>query len=348
MKPIKCGLLPGESRSVVERINEPLRAYLQRCLGLPVELVVGANYAATGEALRRGALDLAYLGPVTYILQSRNVDLEPFARPTHGGSIGPTFQAAIVVPADSPLEHLSQLRGGEIALGDSASTSGSWVPRYMLLEAGLSLERDYVRRGLGAHDAVAAAVAGRTVKAGGLSLPIFQRLLAEGRVGRDTVRILAESRPIPEYMWTFRNGLSRDLRESIRQAFVGLRDPAALRAYRAEAFIPAVDADVDRVRNWMEHILQARLDPSSLGRFVGHEAMSLKPSATDHSPGALKRPTNQSGDFRRSSGRLSREPAHRNPKRPSYIVRSARSVVRTRKRVRARPPKTGSRTTTHH
>ncbi len=280
MKTIKCGLLPGESRPVVERINEPLRAYLERCLDLPVELVVGSNYVATGEALRRGELDLAYLGPVTYILQSRQVDLEPFARPTHGGRVGPTFQAAIIVPADSPARTLADLRGGEIALGDSASTSGSWVPRYMLLEAGLSMERDYVRRALGAHDAVAAAVAGRTVPAGGLSLPILQRLFAEGRVDPGAARILAESRPIPEYLWTFRNGLSMDLRESIRQAFVGLRDPAALRAYRAEAFIPAVDADVDRVRHWMEHILQARLDPASLGRFAEQTAASANPPAT--------------------------------------------------------------------
>ncbi|EXJ15818.1 phosphate/phosphite/phosphonate ABC transporter substrate-binding protein [Imhoffiella purpurea] len=262
VKPIKCGLLPGESRAVVEGLNEPLRLCLERGLGRPVELVVGHNYVATGEALRRGELDLAYLGPVTYILQSRDADLEPFARPTHGGRIGPTFQAAIIVPADSPVESLDQLRGGEIAMGDLVSTSGTWVPRLMLLEAGLTQDRDYVRRSLGAHDAVAAAVSERQVAAGGLSLPIFRRLLAEGRVDGERVRVLAESQPIPEYMWTFREGLPEGLRETLREIFLDLRDPAALRAYRADAFIPAVDADVDRMRNWMERILQARIRPA--------------------------------------------------------------------------------------
>jgi len=71
-----------------------------------------------------------------------------------------------------------------------------------------------------------------------------------------------------------------ELRESIRQAFVGLRDPAALRAYRAEVFIPGVDADVDRVRHWMEHLLQARLNPASLGRFAEPTAASANPPAT--------------------------------------------------------------------
>ena len=108
------GLLPGESAPTVMRLNEPLRAYLEKRLGLPVELVVGANYAATGEALRFGRLDIAYLGPVTYILQSRRAKLEVFARPSHD-VVGPTFQAVVIVPADSPAKTLADLKGQESA-----------------------------------------------------------------------------------------------------------------------------------------------------------------------------------------------------------------------------------------
>lgn len=297
MKPIKCGLLPGESRAVVERLNEPLRAYLERCLRMPVELVVGSNYVATGEALRCGAVDLAYLGPVTYILQSRCAGLEPFARPTHGGSIGPTFRAAIIVPADSPVENLAQLRGREVAMGDLVSTSGTWVPRHMLLAAGLSSETDYWRRNLGSHDAVAAAVAERRMAAGALSLSIYHRLLAEGGLNGDLVRILAESPPIPEYMWTFREGLADGLREDLRHAFVDLRDSAALGAYRAEAFIPAVDADVDRVRHWMEDILQTRLRPSSLAVGSFSTAASAREPLPPLPAGRRKRTERATGKY---------------------------------------------------
>jgi phosphonate transport system substrate-binding protein len=263
LESLKCGILPGESTPVVMRLNEPLRAYLEARLRMPVELVVGSNYAATGEALRRGDIDIAYLGPVTYILQSRSARLEPFARPTHP-DVGPTFQAAIIVPRDSFALSLADLKGKEIAFGDLASTSGSWVPRYQLLEAGLVADRDYARRVLGAHDAVAAAVAAREVTAGGLSLPVFQRLVREGKIDPGLVRILAVSQPIPEYMWTFRDGLSPHLRAEIRNAFISLNNRAALGVFRAESFIPAVDPDVDRVRQWMETILQVKLKPSSL------------------------------------------------------------------------------------
>lgn len=253
------GLLPGESAPTVMRLNEPLRAYLEKRLGMPVELMVGANYAATGEALRFGRIDIAYLGPVTYILQSRRAKLEVFARPSHA-DVGPTFQAVVIVPKDSTAKSLADLKGGEIAFGDPASTSGTWVPRYQLLEAGLVSGRDYTLRVLGAHDAVALAVANRKVAAGGLSMPIYNRLLAEGKIDRNAVRVLAESAPIPEYMWTFRQGLAPAFREEIRKAFISVSDPQALKVFRAEAFITTADADVDRVRGWIEAIRKSNPD----------------------------------------------------------------------------------------
>ena len=254
------GLLPGESAPTVMRLNEPLRLYLEKRLGIPVELMVGANYAATGEALRFGRLDIAYLGPVTYILQSRRTKLEPFARPSHE-KVGPTFQAVIIVPKDSPAKTLADLKGKQIAFGDPASTSGTWVPRAQLLEqAGLASGRDYKLQVLGAHDAVALAVANKKVDAGGLSMPIYNRLLKEGKLDAEKVRVLAESPAIPEYMWTFRDGLDPAFKEEIRKAFINVNDPEALKVFRAEAFIPCVDSDVDRVRGWIEAIRKANPD----------------------------------------------------------------------------------------
>jgi phosphonate transport system substrate-binding protein len=247
---LTIGLLPGESAPTVIRLNEPMRAYLQKRLGIPVRILVGANYAATGEALRFGRIDVAYLGPVTYIKQSRNVKLVPFARPTHAG-VGPTFQAVIIVPADSTAKTLADLKGKEIAFGDPASTSGTWVPQSQLVAAGLKPRRDFTPRVLGAHDAVALAVANHRVAAGGLSMPIYNRLLREKKIDAAAVRVLAASPPIPEYMWTFREGLDPAFREKIRNAFLSVDDPEALKVFRADAFVPAQDSDVDVVRRWL-------------------------------------------------------------------------------------------------
>jgi phosphonate transport system substrate-binding protein len=213
--------------------------------------------------LRFGRLDIAFLGPVTYILQSRKAKLEPFARPSHE-VVGPTFQAVIIVPSDSPAKSLADLKGQEIAFGDPASTSGTWVPRYMLVAAGLISERDYTLRVLGAHDAVALAVANHKVAAGGLSKPVYDRLLKEGKIDSKAVRILADSPAIPEYMWTFRDGIDPTFKEQIRKAFAEVNDPEALKVFRAESFIPCVDSDVDRVRLWIEAIAKETPEATSI------------------------------------------------------------------------------------
>ncbi|HEV7921977.1 MAG TPA: phosphate/phosphite/phosphonate ABC transporter substrate-binding protein [Thermoanaerobaculia bacterium] len=253
---LTIGLLPGESAPAVIRINEPMRAYLEQRLGIPVSLVVGGNYAATGEALRFGRIDIAYLGPVTYIMQGRHTKLVPFARPSHAG-VGPTFQAVVIVPRDSPAKSLADLKGKEVAFGDPASTSGTWVPQHQLLAAGLVPKRDYTPRVLGAHDAVALAVANHKVAAGGLSMPIYERLIREKKLDGNAVRVLAASPPIPEYMWTFREGLDEQQRMKIKNAFLNMTDPEALKVFRAEAFVPAADGDVNLVRQWVAALEKA-------------------------------------------------------------------------------------------
>ena len=55
-------------------------------------------------------------------------------------------------------------------------------------------------------------------------------------------------------MFTFRDGIDPAFKEDIRKALIDLKDPAALAVFRAENLIPAVDADVDRVRQSIAQI----------------------------------------------------------------------------------------------
>jgi phosphonate transport system substrate-binding protein len=246
---LRIGLLPGEAALTLLRRNEPLRTYLEQRLQMPVELIVGTDYAATGEALRFGRVDIAYLGPVTYVLQRQRAEIVPFAKPMHEQSA--TFKALIIVATDSPVKTLTDLHGENIAFGDVASTSGHWVPRYMLHEAGLDADDDYHSQFLGSHDAVALAVSRGTVAAGGISEPIFRLLVATGKIRAGSVRILGESSPIPEYTWTFRPGLHVELRRKIAEAFLAATDPAVLDLFKARSFVPARDEDYGVVRDWL-------------------------------------------------------------------------------------------------
>jgi phosphonate transport system substrate-binding protein len=254
---LRIGLLPGESSLTVMRVFEPLRRELESKLGIPVELQVGTNYAATGEALRFRRLDVAYLGPVTYVLQREKARLISFATPRHPKA-GASFEAAIIVPADSPARTLRDLAGTDIVFGDPASTSGSWVPRYELLASGLRAGRDYKAHYLGAHDAVALAVANKKAAAGGISRPVYNRLLSEEKIDAARVRVLLPSRPVPEYAWTFREGLDPAFRQRVAEAFYAIDDPAVLGIFDADRFIASADSDMDPVRVWVEALRSER------------------------------------------------------------------------------------------
>ncbi|MEA2924803.1 MAG: phosphonate transport system substrate-binding protein [Alphaproteobacteria bacterium] len=254
---LRIGLLPGETSLTAMRLYEPLRRLIESKLGLPVELQVGTNYAATGEALRFGRLDIAYLGPVTYVLQREKVEIVTFATPHHP-KVGAVFEAAIIVPTDSPAMTLKDLAGTDIAFGDPASTSGAWVPRYELLAAGLQAGRDYKAHYLGAHDAVALAVANKKAAAGGISRPVYERLLTEGKIDPAKVRVLMVSRPIPEYAWTFRAGLDPAFRQRVAEAFYAIDDLTVLGLLKADRFVPSTDADMEPVRVWIDALRNER------------------------------------------------------------------------------------------
>ena len=247
------GLLPGESAPDVVRRHEAFRSALAAALDRPVDLVVGVDYSATVEALRFGRLDVAYLGPASFVLLGTRADVEPLVRPRHPDG-RETFQSVIIVPNGSEARLLDDLRGAEIAFGDVASTGGHVVPRAMLLDAGLAADADYQARYLGAHDAVALAVARGRVAAGGLSLPVLERLFAQGSINRNDIRILVHSEPIPDYAWVAAPDMAARTRETVRAAILEMRDPEVLRPFGAERFVPAARGDYDSVASALERL----------------------------------------------------------------------------------------------
>jgi phosphonate transport system substrate-binding protein len=121
----------------------------------------------------------------------------------------------------------------------------------MLHVAGLESGTDYNPQFLGSHDAVALAVSHEMVAAGGISEPIFRLLVATGKISGSGVRVIAESPPIPEYVWTFRVELDQELRRRISDAFLGIDDPVVLDIFQARSFVPARDEDYQIVRDWL-------------------------------------------------------------------------------------------------
>ena len=151
--------------------------------------------------------------------------------------------------ADGALKSVADLKGRTVAYGDQASTSSHLVPRAMLEDSGLVANRDYKAVYVGAHDAVARAVETGKVNAGALSKPIYDSLLKAGKLDPAKVRVLAETKAIPNYPIAMQSKLAPQLKEQIRAAFLGITDPAILKSFRAEGFVATNDRAYDVLRD---------------------------------------------------------------------------------------------------
>lgn len=248
---LRVSAIPDEAPTELQRKFTPLGDYLAKATGLKVEFIPVTDYAAVVEGLATDKLDLAWLGGFTYV-QARIR--------THGGAIpivqraeDATFTSRFIVPIDSPAKTLADLKGKTFAFGAPSSTSGSLMPRYYLLQAGIDPERDFKSVAFsGAHDATVAFVAAGRAEAGVLNASVMDKLLESHNANVAKVRVLAVTPPYYDYNWTVRPGLDPAITKKLTDAFLAL-DPTkpgmkeVMDLQRASRFIPTKSSNYDGI-----------------------------------------------------------------------------------------------------
>jgi phosphonate transport system substrate-binding protein len=244
---IRLALVPDESASTIIQNALPLKRYLEQALRRDVELVVTTDYSSMIEAMRFGRIEVAYFGPLSYVLaKSKAPGIEPFAVGVSKGS--PTYKSVIIARKDGPVKSLADIKGRTMGYGDFASTGSHLIPRALLAHNDLVGGTDYKFVHLGTHDAVARAVQSGQVQAGGLSQEIFKSLVAKGSIDGNKVIVLAESDPIPNYPITMQGYLAPELKAAIKAAFLELNDKEILKTFRADGFVVTDDKAYDILR----------------------------------------------------------------------------------------------------
>ncbi len=244
---LKVALLPDENASELIKRNQPLKDYLETSLGKKVELIVTTDYSSMIEAMRFGRIDLAYFGPLSYVMAKSKSDIEPFAAMVVDGK--PTYRSVIIANAESGISEYAGIKGRKMAYGDRASTSSHLIPKTVLLEkAELKAGDDYEQHFVGSHDSVAVNVANGNADAGGLSEVIFGHVTERGLIDPKKVKVLGYSKEYPQYPWAMRSNLDAELKQRVRDSFLSIDDPEVLKSFKAESFAPISDSDYDVIR----------------------------------------------------------------------------------------------------
>ena len=239
-------LIPDENAATVIQDNQGLKDYLTEAFDKEIELVVTTDYSSMIEAARNDRLDLAYFGPLSYVLAKAVSDIEPFAARIKGGT--KTYNSCIIGNTKKGVTSFDDIKGTTFALGDPASTSSRLFPELTLAENGLTKGKDFQGVFLGSHDAVALAVQNGNAQAGGMACPILKSLKKKGVIDPSKVTTIAQSSPIPQYPWTMRSTLSPELKENIRVTFLELESDKVLKPINADGFASITDSDYDGIR----------------------------------------------------------------------------------------------------
>lgn len=222
---LTVGLIPSEDSRAMIANSQAMMDMLSKALGMPVKPFVAADYNGVIEALRSKRLDVAYLGPFSYVLGTTVADIEAFAV-AETKKAGRTFyHSHVIAHKDSGIKTVNDLKGKTFAFVDPSSTSGHLFPKAGLMKAGLNTDKDFGRVIFsGSHDSNAIAVQNRKVDAAAIADRILDAAINKGLAKREDIVVVWKSDPIPESPTVWRRDLPADLKKRVQAAFLQVKD----------------------------------------------------------------------------------------------------------------------------
>ena len=182
-----------------------------------VELAVteAPTYERTAAVLHEGQAQLAWLAPIPYIALSAAGVVAPLV---YNERARKTYCSALIVPADSHVKRVADLRGARVAWVDRHSAAGFVVPRIELAKAGVDPRTELAEQTFaGSHERVAQAVAEGSVDFGAT----FAHREEGGAVTgpwKERTRVIATFGKIPSDLIVAHNALDMALRVRITRA----------------------------------------------------------------------------------------------------------------------------------
>jgi phosphonate transport system substrate-binding protein len=246
---LTIGLIPSEDSQAMIESSKQVLDDLQAKIGMPVVPFVATDYNGIIEALRSGKLDVAYLGPFSYVLATSVADVEAFSVAVTKKTGQSAYKSVILARKDSGIHTLADLKGHTFAFVDPSSASGHLFPKAGLEQAGFAPDTLFKRVIFsGSHDASILAVENKKVDAAAVADRIFASAVAKGVVKQDDFEIVWSSKPIPESPMVWRKALDPELKKKVADALASIKDVPWGDQGVLNGFQPTTDASYDVVR----------------------------------------------------------------------------------------------------
>ncbi len=253
----------GDDLEKTAALWEPFRKHLEAKTGLPVKfLKIDAPAPEPGEApadkplssvgvgqqielLRAGKLQIAAFSTGQVQMAVNTAGFVPLYSPATAAG-GYSYEMEVIVPADSPVQNVGDLKGKKVALVSLSSNSGWKAPIVHFRDKfGLAVNRDYTYTNTGSHEISMYGVAvgrdaapvlanrkstaeqkGEARKAPGAKYDaacvagdLLARVVGAGDIKPDQYRTIDKAGPFPPLAFGIAHDLKPELAAKIRDAF---------------------------------------------------------------------------------------------------------------------------------
>ncbi len=237
-----------------------LLSYLEKRLGTRVTVDQRSSYAEVNELVRDGQADIAFVCSRAYIEGKEQFGMELFLAPEVNGEI--VYYSYLIVPAESPVASLDDLRGKTFAFSDPLSNSGRLVPEYQLYLMGETPDTFFrSHEYTGSHDNSILAVADSLVDGAAVDSLVYEYVVAlDPGIGQRT-RIIARWGPYGIPPLTVSPDLDLAVKEEVRSALLGMEEDeegrAALAAMGVDRFVEIDDSAYNSIRHMLAVLREA-------------------------------------------------------------------------------------------
>lgn len=234
---IKFGILSGENEKDRIARYTPFEEYLERELGVEVEIFTAGAYDGVIQALGADQIEFAFLGSSSYAAAYTATDggvVPLVSRLQNDGSTG--YYSVVVTRCDSGLNDLASLEGKVLAFADPDSTSGYAVPYFNIAKEVDPKTYFSAIPFSGSHEAGVAGVVQGTFDAAATYMTnetsgVIPRMVEKGMIAEGEACPIWKSPEITSGPLTARSNLPQGLIEAMRTAVMEVpeKDPAAFK-----------------------------------------------------------------------------------------------------------------------
>lgn len=247
------GFVPSRDVNEIQLSANKISNYLSERTGYHVKSITVQNYAAIVVGMNNKNIDIAFIGPLDYVVSHIKNGAYPITASIRNGKKG--YNGIIVVRKDSHINSLKDLINKKVALGDALSASSNLYPKAAMRVAGIDPVNDIRTLTLSSASATVVSVLQGKVDAGAVysDARTNSEVMARFPNILNETKIIYTSELIPADPQIVRKDLNPEQVSALKKGLLDLSSDHTGKLWLKALFgidklEPAVDSDYDGIR----------------------------------------------------------------------------------------------------